>query len=493
MKSKRMLLSVLLLFSAMGAVFAGGRKEPVENVITILHTNDVHSNVAIEPYVKGYADSLRAEKRDVVIVSAGDAFDGTPFASLSDGRDVATVMNMVGYEVFAMGNHEQFDSVDFKMLSKLVKFPILAANIGADWKTNIPEIKDFVIKSFGKTKIAFIGITSGTTGDEAVKAAERARTESTAKGANVFIAVTHLGVQDADETIRSTYLAEHCPWLSLIIDAHCHTAHQNGLLYNGVLIGETGEYGNNLGVIELTVKGSEVLNVTARLIPIKGHEAESGITPDAEVQAFIDQVNARNAAYLNETVFSLSETLYGTRDYSRRAESVFGNLLTDSMRWKTGVQIGLLQGPAIRANLNAGEVIRNQLLTALFPDAPVCTFTLKGEVIRSALENGVSAFPNENNSFIHISGILVEFDQNAPAGNRITSIKMEDGSPFDPDAVYTCASKSDSLWFIPNWEVLTPGKDFELGHGTICEVLDDYISSGITIPTKIAGRIAPIK
>jgi 5'-nucleotidase/UDP-sugar diphosphatase len=76
--------------------------------ISVVHTNDVHSNVAVEPYVKGYVDSLRAEKKLVVLVSAGDAFDGTPFATLSKGMDVATVMNMTGYEVFAMGNHEQF-------------------------------------------------------------------------------------------------------------------------------------------------------------------------------------------------------------------------------------------------------------------------------------------------------------------------------------------------------------------------------------------------
>jgi 5'-nucleotidase/UDP-sugar diphosphatase len=488
---KKTLLALFVILAVAGFGFAGGAKEP--QTITIVHTNDVHGHVDVYPFVKGYADALRQEKKKVVVLSAGDEFDGTPFASLSNGQDIATVLNLSVYELFTMGNHEQFPQVDFQMLAKQVKFPVLAANIGADWKARIPQIKDYTIKKFGATKIAFIGITTGTTGDESVAALEKARKDAAAKGANVFVAVAHLGVSDPDLTIRSTYLADHCPWLAAIIDAHDHSAHPNGLEYNGILVAETGEYGNNIGVVELTVKGGDVLGVTARLIPIAGHEAESGITPDAKVKAFIDEVNARNAAYLDEVLFTLPETLIGTRDYSRRQESIFGDLITDAMRKKSGAPIALLTGTALRTNIDAGEVTRGELKTALFEDAPICTLNLTGSEILSALETSVKAYPNENNYFLHVSGITLEFDSTRAPGARLTSVTLENGTPLDPNATYLCVTKSDSLYFVSYADELAKTQDFNLGFGTIAESLADYIVGGAVIPTAVAGRIKAVK
>ncbi|AEF86846.1 putative 5'-Nucleotidase domain protein [Treponema primitia ZAS-2] len=490
MKLRKLFLSFAILLALTGTSFAGGSKEP--QTITIIHTNDVHGRVEVYPYVKGYADALRKEKKNVVVVSAGDEFDGTPFASLSGGRDIAEVMNLTGYDLFVMGNHEQFPQMDFQMLATLAKFPILAANIGANWKTQIPQIKNYTIKKFGATKIAFIGITTGTSGDESVAVVEKARKDATKEGANVFIAVTHLGVQDPDLTIRSTYIAEKCPWLTAIIDGHCHTAHSNGLLHNGILIGETGEYGNNIGVVEVTAKKGEVLGVTARLIPIAGHQAESGIIADAAVQTFIDTVNTRNAAYLDEVLFTLPTTLIGTRDYSRRVESVFGDMLTDAMRLKTGAQIGLLVGTAIRANIDAGEVTRGELKTALYEDLPLCTLYLSGAEIRGEFETALKAYPNENNYFLHVSGLFVEFDTTLPVGERVTSIKLENGAPLEPDTSYLCVSKSDSLYFVSFYDELMRTQDFNIGFGTIAESLADYITGGAQIPAGVAGRIKPI-
>jgi 2',3'-cyclic-nucleotide 2'-phosphodiesterase (5'-nucleotidase family) len=149
-------LALSLLLSATALAVDSG----YDGAVTLVYTNDVHSNVAVEPYVKGYVDSLRAQDKDVVLISAGDAFKGTAFAAMTDGLDVATVMNMTGYEIFTMGNHEQMLGIErFKKIIEKVEFPVLAANVSDEWREAIPEIKDYVIKEFGGTKIAFIGIT----------------------------------------------------------------------------------------------------------------------------------------------------------------------------------------------------------------------------------------------------------------------------------------------------------------------------------------------
>ncbi len=460
-------------------------------VVTIVHTNDVHSNVAVEPYVKGYVDALRASGKNVVLVSAGDAFKGTPFASMTDGLDVATVMNMTGYEIFTMGNHEQLLGIDkFKKVVEKVNFPVLAANISSEWHEAIPEIKDYTIKEFSGTKIAFIGITYPMFGDsdgysKIISSAERAKAAAQAEGANVFIAITHLGVKDTEEKIRSTYLAEKCPWLTAIIDAHCHTAHENGLKQGNVLIAETGEYGNNIGVVELTFESGSVTGATAKLVPIKGHEKDSGITPDKDIQAFIDSVNAKSADYLAEVVAKTPVDLDGARGFSRTRETNFGNIVTDAMRQAAKTDIAIVLGPYLRVDIPAGNITRDQLMRTLYENVDLCVVKVSGQEIYDFMARGLSLYPKENTWFTHVSGINVEF--NPDLGNSVISIKMPDGSPLDMDAVYTCAVRSDNVG------TYFPGRTYTMGYGTICEVVADYLNSGVTVNREVAGRMKPVE
>jgi 5'-nucleotidase/UDP-sugar diphosphatase len=372
MKKIRMVIALILALCMAFSFTALAADSGYSGVVTIVHTNDVHSNVAVEPYVKGYVDALRAAGKNVVLVSAGDAFKGTAFADMTDGLDVATVMNMTGYDIFTMGNHEQMLGLErFKKIADKVEFPVLAANISSEWREAIPAIKDYVIKEFGGTKIAFIGITYpalGANGSDNVKAAERARDAAKAEGATVFIAITHLGIKETDTTIRSTYLAEKCPWLTAIIDGHCHTAHEKGLVQSGVLTAEAGEYEKKIGVVELTFKSGQVTGATAKLIPITDHEKDCGITPDAGVKAFIDEVNAKNEKYLNEVVAKTPVFLDGARGSSRTRETNFGDIVTDAMRQAAKTDIAIVSGPYLRVDVPAGDITRAQLMTTLYAD-----------------------------------------------------------------------------------------------------------------------------
>ena len=462
-----------------------------DGVLTIVHTNDVHGNEAVEPYVKGYADSLRAAGENVVLISAGDAFKGTPFASMTNGLDVATVMNMVGYDMFTIGNHEQMLGAEvFGKIAEKVEFPILAANANSAWREAVPQIKDYVIREYGGTKIAFIGITTPGVGgadagaESVIEAAERAKAAAEAEGASVFIGVTHLGVKDGNEQLRSTYLAEQCPWLTAIIDSHCHTAHENGLMQGDVLIAETGEYGNNIGVVELTFAGGKVTGKSAKLIPIKGKEAECGITPDAEVQAFIDSVNEKSAAYLSEVVASTPVDLDGAREFSRVRETNFGNVVTDALRAAGGTDIAFVAGPYIRVNVPAGDITREQLMQALYEDVDLYTVEVPGQFIYDLMASGVSNYPKEYNGFIHISGVSVEFSTDL--GNSIIRVTLEDGTPLDPDATYSCTYRSDNARYVAAY-------DSTIINATVCSAVIDYLGSGAEISREVAGRIAPIE
>ncbi len=474
--------------------------EKYNRVITIIHTNDVHSNVDVEPYVKGLADSLRNKGKNVVVICAGDAFAGTPFASLTKGMDVAKVMNLAGYDLFTIGNHEQpplMEISDFKAIVEAVDFPVLGANAPKKMTKAIPDIREYVIMEFYGIKVAFIGITtpdmkSGKSGTAAVSSVKMAMKKAQAEGAEIFVAVAHLGITANDKTQRSTYLADSCPWLSAIIDAHCHTAHQNGMLRNSVLIAETGQYGDNIGIIELCIQDGKLAKVTAKLIPIRGNEEGCGIIPDPEVLAYISEVNTRNAAYLNEVVLNLPVSLDGNRAYSRTREINLGNLLTDAMRWKTKADIAFVTGLFIRDDLAAGNVTKGQLETALYADRPVCTFYYTGKQIYNVIETGLSRYPEPNIVFCHVSGIHIAFDPTKEAGSRITSIKMSDGSKFDPEATYICATRFDGLAHYVDGDLIE-GENYTAGFGSICEIFAAYVNSGIKITGEIDSRLIPIK
>ena len=491
MKKIRVILALLLVVCMCLPVTALAADTGFDGVLTIVHTNDVHGNEAVEPYVKGYVDSLRAAGENVVLISGGDAFKGTPFASMTNGLDVATVMNMVGYEIFTIGNHEQMLGAElFKAIAEKVEFPVLAANASSEWREAVPQIRDYVIKEFGGTKIAFIGITTPGSGgalsgaESIIESAERAKAAAEAEGATVFIAVTHLGVKDGNEQIRSTYLADQCPWLAAIIDAHCHTAHENGLMQGDVLIAETGEYGNNIGVVQLTFAGGKVTGKTAKLIPVKGKEAECGITPDAEVQAFIDGVNEKSAAFLSEVVATTPVDLDGAREFSRVRETNFGNIVTDAMRAAGGTDLAFVAGPYIRNNVPAGDITRETLIKAMYEDVDLYTVEVPGLLIYEMLLDGVSKYPAEYNSFIHISGLSVTFSTDLD--NAILSATLDDGTPLDYSGTYTCTFRSDNARYVSGYEST-------ILNATICSAMIDYLNSGVELSREVAGRIVPVE
>lgn len=505
--SKRLfalLLSALFLVLSFGghALAATKTSQSSDITLTIVHTNDVHSHVDIEPYVKAYVQELRDAGKNVILISAGDAFAGTPFASLSQGQDVATVMNDVGYELFVLGNWEQSMKLDeLQAVVDRLEFPVLGkANLYGDLKKELDGVDGFIIKQYGGVKVAFLGITwaayteddVGVVGDYTVKRLESLRKQAKRKGAKVFIAVTHVGVTDPDETNRSTYLAEKAPWLTAIIDAHCHTLHENGLLQNNVLIAETGEYGNNIGVVEITFnKKGKVLEKSARVIPIKGHEEECGIEPDAKLSEIIAEIRSENDAYLQTVVAKVPFNLDGERATTRTTETNLGNLLCDAVLLKTGADVTFTSSPYIRMSVAKGN-LTNETLISMFTVQPAILFTrdITGAEIFETLEKSVAAYPELSPSYKQFGGMRVVADPSREAGSRIVSVTLNDGTPVTADGVYTLAGH-DAL---DNWRAdAIEGEDFITGFGTTPEAFVEYIKNGKNLKEKPDGRMQYVK
>lgn len=469
-----------------GGLFSDGE------VFTIVHTNDVHSYVDVLPYVRGLVDDLASSSQAYSLVSAGDDFAGTPFATLSAGQDVVELMNRAKYDMFTIGNHEyMMNPSDLTAALGASQFSILACNVLSSTKATSPHIKDYEIIEFAGRKIAFIGIAySQADSPDLFESLERARGLAEADGANYFIGISHLGLSGPPDAQLSTEVAQACPWFTAIIDGHSHTELPAGQIENGVLIVQTGEYGNNIGVTEIQFDDTGVTGAAARLIKIKGNESSCGIVPNADMQNYIAQVNERNDAYVNEVVFSLPELLPGERAVVRTKETSLGNLFADAMRIKTGSAIALLTGAFIRNDLGPGEITRGTLQTTVLSETQLALVDLTGAQILRAIERGLEVYPDQNAVFPHISGLNVVFDKTKVGGGRIVKAALPNGQAIDPHALYSCTVRENVIdFYLGEGFAYVDGVDYHTGHGSQSDAIIDLVNGLSAIPNAIDGRL----
>ena len=142
--------------------------------ILILHWNDFHSqNVPMRSicsdtpcYVGGTANLLglinkfRSEEKNVLVLNAGDDFQGTPISSLTKGRSQIELMNLINPDAMTLGNHEfDYGRDALEENLKLAKFKVICANLWDKRKGNL-FTKPYTVKNLGKAKVGVIGLTT---------------------------------------------------------------------------------------------------------------------------------------------------------------------------------------------------------------------------------------------------------------------------------------------------------------------------------------------
>lgn len=486
-----LLLSILLLSQFSLAAFAA---EEEEFKLTIVHTNDMHAYPAAVPYAKGLADARKANGENVLLIDAGDAFASTSFSNYADAANMVTVMNMAGYDLMTVGNHEQMMSLEaYGKAAALSAFPHLGANTNEDFKA-AGNVKDYVIKEVSGVKIAFIGLSVGNSTSrnaaEAVQAAEAARAAATAEGASIFIGVFHLGITDSDVTKRSTYIAENCGWLTAIIDGHCHTPYAQKV--NGVYMAETGEYGSNIGIMELSFKGGQMVNITSQGIAIKDNEQNCGIVPDAEIVSYIAEVE-KKLAELAVVVGAIPVDLDGERNTVRAREAVLGDIAADAMLEYTGADIAFVPATFLRSSVKAGD-ITSEMLQGLFlrPATEVLYFELSGAEILQFMEKCLDNVPEVSGNFRQLGGLRVQYDETKAVGSRVVSITMNDGTPLDTERTYCVVGTTmeRNQLYGEDWEA--QGLSFKQDEVSINQMFMNYINAGKVGSWEIDYRLVSV-
>lgn len=252
--------------------------------LTILHTNDVHSR--LEPFGAdggkfagqgGVAvrasliDKIRAEEEHVLLLDAGDIFQGTPYFNLYKGEPEMKAMAMMRYDAATMGNHD-FDAGVAGFAAQLphANFPVLTANYDFTKTPLEGKTKPYTIIRKGGLKIGIFGlgiqlkglVPEDAYGDtkylEPIQTA-RSMAEKLRKkeGCDFVICLSHLGFHYDHNKVSDKILAKETEHIDLIIGGHTHTFLDRPTVMTNrkgveVVINQVGWAGLRLGRLDYT-------------------------------------------------------------------------------------------------------------------------------------------------------------------------------------------------------------------------------------------------
>jgi len=423
--------------------------------LTILHTNDMHGFYKYGKYdgmgaalMKTKIDMMRALSDNTLLLDGGDALQGANLVTLTDGEEGTKVLNALGYDAMAVGNHEfDYGQDQTTKLDSMLDFPMLSANIlKADGTT---LVKPYMIKEMDGYTVGIFGLATpettwkshpknsvGLTFEDPKVTAAKMVAELEGK-VDIIIAVAHLGNEGED---TSESVAAAVDGIDVMIDGHSHSEYSNGLMVNDTLIVQAKEKTKNLGIVKLAIKDGEVVDSVAYMYTKSDAMV---LTPNAEMEAIIAGIDEVNAPVENLVVATSPAELTGEREFVRTQETALGNLIAESMLYVSGADIALTNGGGIRSSMPAGEVTKGNVLEVLPFGNTVTVIELTGADVKAALEHGLEDYPEAKGAFPHVAGMTVEFDASKEAGSRVVKVMIGD-KVLDDTATYTMVT-SDYL------------------------------------------------
>jgi len=447
--SKRLIifsLAFLLVLGSISFVLAA------EKEITILTINDYHGSLAPAGSNVGAAklvDAIKIEKaknpEGTIIVSAGDNYQGSAMSNLLYGEPVSAVFKEMGLELSAVGNHEFDWGID-----RIVKWAedgeltFVCTNI-YDIRTNEPVdwAEPFVIIEKEGVKVGFIGLATPETAYKALKKyvvnyefrdPVEVITEWVPKvkdaGADIIIALTHLGsFQDKEGNITGEAAALcEVDGVDAVISAHTHQR-VSGYV-SGKPIVQAYKNGRTVGKIVYTFDEN---NNLISSVPSLDHlyKRPDTLKDDANTLAIYKKYEEELGPVLGKVLGKTTVDL----DHDRYAgPSLLGEWACEIMKDKVGVQIAMTNGGGLRVPVPAGEITAGKLYEVMPFDNTLYTMKLSGADVKANIEHGIM---NEDIGWIQISGVRVTYNSKAEAGNRITSMVLEDGTAVEMDKYYT--------------------------------------------------------
>ena len=426
---------------------------PDNDEFVILFTNDFHSQ--IEPTsnnkggikrIKAVVDSGRNAEPVVLLADAGDLVQGTYYFSLLNGVVEMMILDELKYDVRTLGNHE-FDKkmVGLGDMLAMSKVPVVATNYDFS-KTPLDRFinKSIIVKA-GKLKIGFVGLNvrllnlvdptacEGVVWDDAINYADTEASKLLEQGADMVIAISHLGYQFNDDRVYyDRGIAMNTKHIDMIIGGHSHTTlttadYIKNLDGDEVPIVQTGSQGLNLGYARIKIGKDGKPSFSYRLIPI---DSRLDDRIDEDFSEMIDVYAATVKEKMEEVIGYCPKPLR-----KGNPESPLGNLTGDALIWMAkeyyGVDadVSLYNSGGIRAAIPAGNVTLGDVY-AVYPfDNVLSIATMKGKDLRSLFDYVASSGGLPINAGVRM----------VISNNQVKSVSVN-GEEIDDEKTYTVAT-----------------------------------------------------
>ena len=453
----------------------------------ILHTNDVHGRIVEEKGVIGDAklaaviDEERAKNPSTLVVDAGDAFQGLPISNSSKGEERAKILNEIGYDAMAVGNHEfDFGLDEAKKYKEILNFPLLSSNTyinGArlfEASTIVDKDKNVVGDEF-----VVIGVTTPETAtkthpknvqgvtftdpiSEVNKVIDEIEARATAEGKTYknYVVLAHLGVDTTTPVEwRGSTLAEELsknPKLKgkrvTVIDGHSHTV-QSTTYGENVTYNQTGSYLNNIG--KITYQANQLLGNPQQI----SAASTKNVVPNAKVAAMVqkikEQYDAENAKIVRD---NSPVELNGQRENVRVRETNLGNVVADALYeyGQTGfshkTDLAVTNGGGLRETIAKDKPITKGSVIAVLPFGnTISQIKVTGQNIADMFTKSLGSILQEKDGktvldengqpllepsggFLQVSGAKVYYDTTLPAEKRVlyVEIKNSETGQYEP-------------------------------------------------------------
>lgn len=437
-------------------------------LFTFLSTNDFHGQLETgkmvsSKYVGGaaynmtYINNFKAlNPVGTLLLDAGDMMQGTPISNLLLGESTIDVYNHMGYKASVTGNHE-FDWGLGVLQERMAQanFPILLANVFNEGTDTRPAwMKPTVMYTVKGQQVGIIGVTSkdtptivmaGNTAGlefrEPGPIVEQLAAELRAAGADLVVVLAHMP-DVYGGVVSGEMVTVAVPGVDLIISGHSHSGYSGKI--NNIPIIQQYSSGTAIGVSDLRYDRVYATILNSNLQVVTTYNL--GITPDAGIASLVAFYQAQIAPIVNAVKASTLGAI--TRTTNAAGESPMGNLIADAQRWKGGTQIAFMNPGGIRASIEYATyphiITYGDFLTVQPFDNKLVTMSLTGSQIYALLEQ---QFPPTQSSpkVLLVSGIKYSYNLALPAGSRITSLTLTDGTPIPNDSTTYTVTMNEYL------------------------------------------------
>lgn len=462
---KKILLVLLSLILCITCFTGCAKKDDRTDDIVVLFTNDIHCGIEDNTTLAGvsyYKKLMETKSKYVTLVDCGDAIQGSYLGAISKGDVIIDAMNLLDFEYAILGNHEfDYGMEKLKSLIDKANAKYLACNITYSGKGEnlLKDLKPYDIKTYGKTKVAFIGVstpnslvsstpanfmeddeyvygfpTIGGDPQEFYDAVQKNVDAARAEGVDYVVVLGHLGIGVEDE-VNSPYTSiktvQNTTGIDVLLDGHSHSTFtyfcQKNKEGKNTIVAQTGTKLANLGQLVISKDGTITVS---NISDIKDK--------DEEVANKISEMSEYYEKMLDIKIGSTNVDLTITDDYGvrivRTRETNLGDLVADSFRKAADSDIAYQNGGGVRETIKAGDITYKSIISVLPFGNMLCKVALSGQDVVDMFEYFVKDVQKEyveadhkttigeQGSFPQVSGIKFDVDTSIPSPAIVDSL-----------------------------------------------------------------------